>query len=310
MMVQLSGSGGEGLERSCEEGGADWLRSTTIYPGVELFEAWFQGSAYRRHRHDTYAIGVTETGLQAFAYRGATHRSAPGNVVVLHPDEAHDGHAGSEAGFGYRQLYVEPSLILAAVRELQGAGAPLPFVREPVTTSAALAEAIRATFRAHREPLAGDELVLRLAEGLLQTDPDVRRGPGRTRFDIPAVERARQLLDAETARVVRSDELEAATGLTRFDLARQFRAVLGTSPYRYSVMRRLEAARAEIGTQTSLVDAAVKTGFADQAHFTRMFTARFGMTPGRYRELNRSGRPRPPEVRVADPPLSWHARSA
>jgi hypothetical protein len=96
---------------------------------VELFEAWFRGSAYRRHRHDTYAIGVTETGLQAFAYRGATHRSVPGNVVVLHPDEAHDGRAGSEAGFGYRQLYVAPSLILAALRELYGEGAVLPFAR-------------------------------------------------------------------------------------------------------------------------------------------------------------------------------------
>jgi AraC-like ligand binding domain len=98
MHAHPSGSGGVGLERSCDEGGLDWLRSTTIFPGVELFEAWFWGSAYRRHRHDTYAIGVTETGLQAFAYRGATHRSVPGNVVVLHPDEAHDGARGARRG--------------------------------------------------------------------------------------------------------------------------------------------------------------------------------------------------------------------
>jgi AraC-like DNA-binding protein len=260
-----------------------------IFPGVETFAAWFRGSAYRRHRHDTYAIGVTETGLQAFAYRGATRLSAPGNVVVLHPDEAHDGHAGNEAGFGYRQLYVEPSLILAAVRELRGVRAPLPFVREPVTVNETLAGAIQAAFAGACDPLAGDELVLRLAEGLLQADPDTRRGSTRTRLDIAAIHRARQLLDAETSRVVRSDELETVSGLTRFDLARQFRAVVGASPYRYSVMRRLEAARTQIGGQASLIDAALNTGFADQAHFTRIFTARYGITPGRYRELSIRG---------------------
>lgn len=288
MHAYPNGSGGEGLERSCA-GGSDWLRSTTIFPGVELFEAWFRGSAYRRHRHDTYAIGVTETGLQAFAYRGATYRSAPGNVVVLHPAEAHDGHAGSEAGFGYRQLYVEPSLILAAVRELRGEGIPLPFVREPVTVNETLAGAIRAAFEGHVDPLAGDELVLQLAEGLLQAGPGGHRGSTQTRLDIAAIDRARQLLDAETSRVVRSDELEIVTGLTRFDLARQFRAVVGASPYRYSVMRRLDAARIQLGPHISLVDAALNAGFADQPHFTRMFTARFGITPGRYRALRRSG---------------------
>jgi AraC-like DNA-binding protein len=88
---------------------------------------------------------------------------------------------------------------------------------------------------------------------------------------------------------VRSDELEAVSGLSRFDLARQFRAVVGASPYRYSVMRRLKAARSQIGQQAPLVDAALNAGFADQAHFTRMFMTRYGVTPGRYRELRRCG---------------------
>jgi AraC-like DNA-binding protein len=289
MRAHPSGSGGVGLERSCDKGGGDWLRSTPIFPGVELFEAWFRESAYRRHRHETYAIGVTERGVQAFSYRGATHRSLPGNVVVLHPDEAHDGRAGSEAGFGYRQVYIEPCLILAALRELRGKEAALPFAREPVTVNETLAGAIRGAFEEHADPLAGDELVLRLAEGLLEADSGIGRTSTITLLDAAAVERARQLLDAETSRVVRSDELEAVSGLTRFDLARQFRAVFGASPYRYSVMRRLEAARSQISRQAPLVDAALNAGFADQAHFTRMFTARYGITPGRYRELRSRG---------------------
>src|SRR5262249_42420930 len=166
-----SKSGGVGLERSCGEPSSDWIRQTDPIHGVEYLEAWFRGAAYHQHRHDTYAIGVTDTGVQAFAYRGATHISTPGDVVVLHPDELHDGYAGSDAGFGYRQLYVEPVLIFESVRQLYGSPCSLPFVRDPVASNPKLAAAIRAAFRDGREPLAIDDLVVHLAEGLLDADP-------------------------------------------------------------------------------------------------------------------------------------------
>jgi len=101
----------------------------------------------------------------------------------------------------------------------------------------------------------------------------------------PAVERARRFLDAERTRVVHSSELEPITGLTRYDLARQFRIMLGTSPHRYLLMRRLAFARDRIHQQCPLVDVACEAGFADQAHFTRAFKSAFGLTPARYRAL-------------------------
>jgi AraC-like DNA-binding protein len=60
---------------------------------------------------------------------------------------------------------------------------------------------------------------------------------------------------------------------------------MGTSPYRYSLLRRLDTARAQIARGRPLVDVALDLGFADQAHFTRRFTATFGITPGEYRRL-------------------------
>jgi len=276
---------GIGLERLCTAPCADWLRSTDAGGGVELLHAWLQGVAYHKHRHDTYAIGLTDTGVQAFAYRGATHISTPGKVVVLHPDELHDGHAGTAAGFGYRQLYVEPAVIFEAVRGLCGHACALPFVRAPVVTSTKLSVAIRAAFQGTHEPLAMDSLMVQLAEGLLEADPCCPPVSRPRHLDVTALERARQFLDAEKTRVVRSSELEAVTGLTRYDLARQFRVIYGTSPYRYLLMRRLDAARAQVAQRRPLVDVALEAGFADQAHFTRMFKAAFGITPACYSAL-------------------------
>jgi AraC-like DNA-binding protein len=282
MQPKQTRSGGVGLERSCRSPAGDWIASTGPVGGVELLRAWFGGKAYEKHRHDTYAIGVTDSGVQVFDYRGAAQRSLPGQVVVLHPDEAHDGRAGTRAGFGYRIVYVEPSHIAEALQALRGRSGPLPFVREPVSTNGTLARAISRAFAAPLESLAVDGIVLDLADGLLAGEAG---GLPSRRIDVEAVERARQLLDAERDRVVHSQELEAASGLSRYDLARQFRQRFGTSPYRYLLMRRLEAARWRIHLDRRLAEVAADAGFADQAHFTRVFKAAVGLTPARYRAL-------------------------
>jgi len=63
----------------------------------------------------------------------------------------------------------------------------------------------------------------------------------------------------------------------------------GTSPYRYSLMRRLDFARDRLGSQCRLVDVALDAGFADQAHFSRTFRAAFGLTPAEYRATGERG---------------------
>lgn len=287
MPNKRSQSSGIGLERSCSAITADWLRMTDPEHGIELLEAWLHGPAYHKHRHDTYAICLTTSGVLAFDYRGTRNFSRPGQVVVLHPDELHDGHAGTDAGFGYRQLYVEPALIFDAVQVLCGKRCSLPFIRTPVVLSPTLSDAITSAFDSGREPLALDGLVVQVAAGLLKADPTSTHVPIPRHLDVVALKRARAFLDAEKQRVVQSEELEAVTGLTRYDLARQFRLMCGTSPYRYLLMRRLACAREQLIGSRSLSEVAIDAGFADQAHFSRMFKATCGFTPARYRALRR-----------------------
>jgi AraC-like DNA-binding protein len=284
-----SRSGAEGLERSCGRPAAGWLSGAGPVGGVELLRAWFAGEAYAKHRHDTYAIGYTDSGIQVFDYRGAARASRPGQVVVLHPDEVHDGRAGTEDGFGYRIVYVEPSHIAEAVRVIRGQAHPLPFVREPVVTNVRLARVIRDAFRSGLVPLAADTVVVDLAEGLLAAERPGVEPVARRRIDAPAIERARQFLDAERTRVVHSAELEAITGMTRYEVARQFRLMLGTSPHRYLLGRRLALARERMRGGRSLAEVAYEAGFADQAHLTRVFKAALGLTPARYRALSSRG---------------------
>lgn len=275
-----------GLEGSCAP--SDWVHAVGPIDGVELLRARFTGRAYSRHRHDTYAIGVTELGVQSFDYRGSVETCRAGQVFVLHPDETHDGRDGAQDGFGYCTVYVEPARIAAAAHALTGRATALPFVREPVSDDHTLARAVASAFASALEPLALDTLMLRLAEGLLNGD---RTAPSAAapRLDQAALARGRAFLDSRRE-IVRSAELEAITGLSRYELARQFRVAYGTSPHRYSLMRRLDFARTRLCGGESLAELALSVGFADQAHFTRMFRAAYGVTPARYARLRTVGR--------------------
>jgi len=274
------------LERLCRVQSADRLGFAPESDGLLRLEACLAAHAYRPHRHDTYAIGITLAGVQRYNYRKSRRESLPGEVVVLHPDELHDGEAGTEIALLYRMLYIRPE----AIRDALGPRArSLPFVRDGHSKDRRLAKAVLGAIEDFGRPLApleADEVVLDVAEALLDLDSDVA-SKRWTPSGVPTVvRRARELLDEAGAVSKTSHDLEVATGLSRFDLARHFRRAYGTSPHRYLLMRRLERAREMMcDARTPLVEIAVAAGFADQAHFTRQFRKAFGFTPGLWRTL-------------------------
>jgi AraC-like DNA-binding protein len=292
MAGDLGGRIFEGLGRSCERARDERIRSGPGAPGVERVEARFFGAAFAPHRHDTYAIGVTLGGVQTFRYRGASRRSLPGEIMVLHPDETHDGGAGTEEGLVYRMLYLEPWLLR------QGLGrddAALPFVQHPVFGDAAFRSVLMGALAPLHEDLSElflDDLVARVAESLMRHAGRPLATP--TRLASRSVHAARDYLEAHATRTVRSRELEKIAGLDRYALSRHFRALFATSPHRFHLMRRLQRARRMIDEGEPLAEIAAATGFADQSHLNRQFKKAFGLTPGRWASL--AGRSRTSEI--------------
>ena len=277
------------LETSCTFGKADWVNVGRSRAGIERIEAFFSGHAYELHRHDTYAMGLTLYGVQCFDYRGNRADSVPGNVMIIHPDEPHNGRAGTEEGFLYRMLYLEPRFVLDALGYRQG---HLPVIRTAVLDDPRIRTALIVALGDLDSPLEDlqtDQILISLAEALASYDRSVRKRPV-TAVCKAAVNRARELLDVHWSEVVSSEMLEDATGLDRYTVARHFRSLCGTSPYRYLVSRRLGEARSMIANGEPLTETAVRCGFSDQSHMNRQFKSAFGVTPGKWRTLSNQRR--------------------
>lgn len=106
-----------------------------------------------------------------------------------------------------------------------------------------------------------------------------------------------RLLDAIQAHVELNEELMAALlettsvkgaarqlGVSPRTLHRYLVAKTGRAPSFWFDLARARKALAGLATQTDLASLAFLAGYADQAHMTRSFRLRFGLTPARFRK--------------------------
>jgi AraC family transcriptional regulator len=93
-----------------------------------------------------------------------------------------------------------------------------------------------------------------------------------------------QFLDECYTRPFRISALAACAGVHPVHLARVFREVHRCSVAQYLTALRIRRACSLIGmSDFTLSQIALQTGFADQSHFTRAFTATTGCPPGEFR---------------------------
>lgn len=262
----------DGKESDLAAASENWLFRA---PGeIDRIEACFTGVAFGPHRHDIYAVGVTLGGVQSFDYRGETRHSLPGQLVVLHPDERHDGRSGDGQSFRYRTAYIRPT----DIQDVLG-GRTLPFIEGGLSADPRLAAAVNELLADYDSPLSQ----LEYQDALVEIAGALEAASGGVdlirRANREAARLAREYIDSCLDETFSLRELELATGHDRWQLSRDFRAMFGSSPYRYLILRRLEKACGLLIRGRPGADVAAACGFADQSHFGRQFRKTYGLTP-------------------------------
>jgi AraC-like DNA-binding protein len=267
----------------------EWARFYVL-DEAEILHARYVQHRFARHAHEHLVIGLVETGVQSYRYRGARHETAAGQVFLVNPGEAHTGEAATGEGYVYRTLYPGMGALAEA-----GAGR-VPSFREAVLDdpelSARLARFHRAVANASSR-LEGELLLLAALSRLIVAHADTAFQEPAARRERPAVRRVREYLEAHFADNVSLTQLGELVGLSPFHLARAFERELGLPPHAYLEGLRIRRARVLLERGEPAVEVALAVGYPDQSHFTRRFQRFLGVTPGVYRRERRKSDRKP-----------------
>jgi AraC family transcriptional regulator len=83
------------------------------------------------------------------------------------------------------------------------------------------------------------------------------------------------------------DQLASVALLSRYHFSRMFKAAMGCPPSRFIGKRRLVLAKSLLDEGVSITQVAQMCRFSSESNFARAFRRATGLTPARYRELQR-----------------------
>jgi AraC-like DNA-binding protein len=258
------------------------------FPGLDCLTATFRTHVYAAHTHETYVVGIVNAGCETWNARGARHYAAAGDVLFNLPLDVHDGAPFGD-GYSYRMSYPTVAFMQRVASAVSGrpmTATPTfkaAVVRDP--DGARLFAGAHAALERGVDPLAGEELLLRAYGRLLARHADVQ--PARLGREPGAIARVCNAIEERYAESLRLAELSQIARLSTYHLIRAFRREVGLTPHAYVVDVRVRRARDLLRAGVAPVEVALRVGFADQAHLTRVFKARIGVAPGAYQRARR-----------------------
>ncbi|MBL0371206.1 AraC family transcriptional regulator [Rhizobium sp. KVB221] len=256
------------------------------FRNMECMSATFITHEFAPHAHDTFSIGAIEAGCQIASIRGAREYTGPGALYLLNPGEIHDGTPGAAEGYRYRMIYPDVELFTSILEDVKGKtfhGVP-SFSRQLLHDQ----ELARAFHFAHRameagcDPLEAEVGMFRVLASMFARYGSVIIAPPKS-IDRTGLRRARDYLADNFQEDVGLERLSEISGLSRAHLIRAFRKEYFITPHAFQTDIRIRQARRMLRSGMTPSDTALCCGFADQAHFTRNFKARTGITPAAYR---------------------------
>lgn len=245
---------------------------------------------FARHTHDSFGIGVIERGAQrSWSGRGPVE-AGPGDLITVNACEVHDGAPIDAEGRRWRMLYFEPAVIGVLARDLSEQRDDTLEFKAPVFANPVVAR--RRFLTLFRRLSAGADITDIACEAALLellSLISVRRVRASGK-DCP-IRRAKDFIDDHPERRIGLDTLARLSGASKFQFLRAFSRATGLTPHAYIVQARLQRARRLIAAGEPLADVAMRCGFADQSHLTRVFARSYGFTPGRAAISFKIGRP-------------------
>jgi AraC-like DNA-binding protein len=266
------------------------LTAHPIFDGITLAKAGPAPHKYAVHSHEAYSIICLTGGSKLFSHCGREQQVDAGQIAIANPGDHHGCGPLNGQPWSHRTWYLSEM----AAMEVAGSLSASPRLQAPVIASETVWAAL---VNAHKMAETGERLEAQSAaiDALSRLFDEFALGEdlgGETDVSTAQI-RVAGCIDAfqrDPSRTPDLQELSASCAVSRVQVIRDFKLVLGVTPGVYFRNERLKLAKGLMRSGDGLADIAAHVGFADQSHFTRAFRDAFGVTPRAYMDaLARSG---------------------
>ena len=261
---------------------------TVVYDDELRLESYrFEGTQqpFPNHFHEYYVIGFVESGERCLSCKNNEYAIQKGNVLLFNPGDNHACVQNDGGTLDYRGFNISKEVMLDLTEEVTGKR-ELPGFSENVIFDE---EVICYLHPLHEMVMKGlcdfgkEENLLLLISMLIQ-----RYGQPFENC-IPEcrgeIEKACRFMEQHFAERIYLDQICRYADLSKSTLLRAFTKSKGVTPYSYLENIRIGEAKKLLEQGFPPIEAALRTGFSDQSHFTNYFNRFIGLSPRVYREI-------------------------
>lgn len=241
---------------------------------------------FPNHFHEYYVIGFVEGGKRHLWCKGKEYDVTKGTLILFNPRDNHFCAPVNGEILDYRAVNISPEVMRKTVEEITGE-ARLPYFNQNVVFQSDLTPSVSElydTILCCAPKLKKEEAFFFLLEQILQEyaapfDEGIVSEPSGQIKTLCAY------METHYAQNITLNDLLTMTDFGKSYLLRTFTRQVGVSPYRYLQTVRIDRAKKLLQQGVPPIEAAGRTGFADQSHFSNFFKEFIGLTPKQYQKI-------------------------
>lgn len=264
-------------------------RQEMLRPNFEIFHSQDTTlDTVEPHHHDFYEVYRFLRGQVEYRVEGVLYRPQPGDLLLIRPMQLHQVAVRS-ADTPYERivLWVGQRYLEGLQEDAPGLMAcfsgdgPVYLPHAPGEEDGAIPFLLEALLEEQRRPGEGSDLFVRgcFLQLLVLLNRQARKAGPAPESASRLVSQVVAYIHAHYSQEIRLEQLAQVFHVSKYHLSHEFRRVVGTSPYRYVMLKRLQMARERILNGTPPGKAALSCGFKDYANFFRSFEKQYGVTP-------------------------------
>ncbi|MHC8362186.1 AraC family ligand binding domain-containing protein [Pseudomonas sp. LS2P72] len=239
---------------------------------------------YTRHSHEHFSIGAITAGRSTYLHEQSQFQVSAGTVVLMNPGDVHACNPIDDEPWSYLMLYVETPWLTDLQHQL-GFSQDLAFRRFSITHTddsdlfAGLNGLYDVLVDAQQDVLHKQSAAVEFFTDVQQRLNPIDQPLREPNFKL---ERAADYIRDNCTQLLKLEDICAAAQLSPSYLIRAFKQHYGMTPHAFLLNRRIQFARDRLRSGKLIADVALEAGFADQAHFQRVFKQHLAATPGQY----------------------------